>query len=452
MPLERSISLKQAILYGSGTIIGAGIYVLIGVAAGISGNLLWLSFLIAAVIAAVTAFSYAELTHRYPKDAAESVYVIKAFRNKQLAYFIGIITLFTGVFAAATVAWGFASYFKFFVAINPLFVAIGMLAILSIVNFVGIQKSVSLNNILTSLTIIGLVLTVIFGLRFVGAVNYFEGIDGTLLWENSFSLIPSVFSAAALIFFAYVGFEELANVVEEVKNARRNLPKAILSALVLTTVLYVLISIVAVSVSTPAELSEAANPNNPLTEGPLAIVAAKAIAPEFGFVLSVLALFATASVTLVLLNVSSRILYGMANEGLLPKVLGHVNKKTKTPHVAIIATLLIAIMFAFVGDIEELGKLTTVIHFFLFFTVNATLVAIRYNEHRAHKAAGNKNHSWVPWFAVAGTLFCFFMFATQYWEPISFFGVMVPQFVLTILLFALIWPTYWIFEKRWDKK
>jgi basic amino acid/polyamine antiporter, APA family len=450
MPLERSISLNQAILYGSGTIIGAGIYVLIGVAAGISGNLLWLSFLIAAVIAAVTAFSYAELTHRYPKDAAESVYIIKAFKNKQFAFFIGIITLFTGVFAAATVAWGFASYFKFFVAIDPLFVAIGMLAILSVINFIGIQKSVTLNNILTSLTIIGLILTILFGLRFVGAVDYFTGFDGTTLWENSFSLIPSIFSAAALIFFAYVGFEELANVTEEVKDAKRNTPKAIIAALVLTTILYVLISIVAVSVITPADLANAADPNNLLTEGPLAIVAEKAIAPGFGFVLSILALFATASVTLVLLNVSSRILYGMANEGLMPKIFGHVNRKTKTPHIAIILTLIMSIIFAFVGDIKELGNLTTVIHFFLFFTVNATLVVIRYNEHKARQRKG-LHLSWIPWFAVAGAVFCFFMFITQYWTPINFFGIMLPQFIVTMILFALIWPTYWLFEKKQKK-
>ncbi len=442
MPLERSISLPQAILYGIGVIIGAGIYSLIGVAAGITGNLLWLSFVIAGLIAALTAYSYSQLIRMFPKEAAESVYVLAAFNSKKLAFFVGMLSLVTGLFSAATVAWGFAAYFKLFLIIDPLMIAILVILLLSIINFLGIQESVTINNIATFLTIIGLGLIIIFGLRFIGSADLFLGIDGSNFLQNPFPLLPGIFSAAALMFFAYLGFEEIANVSEEMKNARKNAPKAVITALIVTTVIYILISIIAVSVVSPAELNLASNPNIPLTDGPLALVAETAIAPGFGFILSLIALCAISGTIIVLLNVCSRIIYGLSSEGLLPKLLSKTSRR-KTPHIAILLVLLAALLLTLVGDIELLGKITTTGTFFLFFTVNASFVMIKLKH-------GNyflKKPDYFIILPIIGAVFCISMFLTQYWELVNVFGINMPLILLSIIIFIITFLPYYLFKK-----
>jgi APA family basic amino acid/polyamine antiporter len=430
--LNKSITLPQATIYGVGVIVGAGIYTLIGVAAGMTGPSLWLSFVLAGLIASLTAFSYAKLTELYPKEAAESVYVFEATKNKQLAFFIGFLSLITTLISTATVSWGFAAYFKVFFVGDPLLIAAGIILVLSLVNFRGIQESVTINNTMTFLSLIGLILIIVFGLRFIGSVNLFSGIDGKPLLENSFSLIPTIFSAAALIFFAYLGFEEIANVSEEMRNAKKNAPKAIIFSLLIATVLYILIAIVSVSVVPYFELSEASNPNISLLNGPLALVAEKAIAPGFGFWITIFALCAASSTIIVLLNVGSRILYGMSTEKLIPSCFSKINSKTKAPWLAILFMLEASMVFVAFGSIELLGKLSTLGVFFIFFAVNGSLVWIQLRKQKKPSLA-----------ALLGTAFCLFMFLTQYWEPISFFGFKMPLFIFGSLLFSLGFPFYW---------
>ena len=435
--LEKSISLFQAIFYGVGVIVGAGIYALIGVAAGITGPALWVSVVIVGLIASLTAFSYSKLVRLFPKEAAESLYVLNSFKRKDFAFFIGFLSLVTCIFSVAAVSWGFTAYFKLFFSFEPLLVCIGLIVLLSLINFMGIQKSIIVNNAMAFLTIIGLFLIIIFGLRFVGSVDLLTGFNGQHIWENSFSLIPSLFSAAALIFFAYLGFEELANVTEEMRNAKRDAPKAILFSLLIATVLYVAISIVSVSVIAPADLASAVNPNIPLTQGPLALVAEKAISPGFGFWLSIFALCATSSTIIALLNVASRILYGMSCEGLMPRVFSRINPKTKTPFVAIFFVLAVSIVFTLVKNIELLGNLTTVGTFLLFFSVNASLVELCYRQNKK-----------ISWLALLGAVFCLFMFLTQYWEPIEFFGITLPLVVFAGIVFCLAFPIYYFFSRK----
>jgi APA family basic amino acid/polyamine antiporter len=441
MGLDKSISLPQAIVYGVGVIVGAGIYTLIGITAGIAGPLLWAAFIVAGLIAALTAISYSKLTFLFPKEAAETVYVLEATKNKPLAFFIGILSFVTGLFSAATVSWGFSVYFKVFFPFNPIIVAITLLIILTIINLIGIRQSIALNNVMTFLTLIGLLLIVIYGAPHIGSVNLLEGIDGTNLLQNSFSLIPIIFSAAALIFFAFIGFEGIAKVSEEMKNGKRDAPKAIMYSLIITTIIYVAVSIVAVSVIAPSELASAANPNIPLTQGPLAIVADKAIFQGFGIWLSIFALCATASTILVLLNVSSRILYGMSSEGLLPSFFKKVSPKTKTPHNAIFFVLVLAILTVFVGNLELLGYLTTVGVFLLFFAVNGSLLVIDYKKEKK-----------INILALLGTAFCLFMFLTQYWKPIDLFGFNIPLVILATLIFCLAFPIYYLYDMHRKKK
>ncbi len=446
MSLERSVSLRQAITYGVSVIIGAGIFTLIGLAAGITGNYLWLAFVIAGIVAALTAFTYAHLSSKFPKEAAESVYLLKATNNRGIAFFAGHLSFITALFSAATVAYGFASYFKLFFDLPAVIVSAGLIIILSIVNLLGIQESMKFNILMTVITIFGLGAIIITGLPFVGSVNLFEGINGGLLFDNFSTLGITLFPAIALIFFAFLGFEELANISEEIKNPKKSLPIAILVSLTIATIIYILVSIVAVSVVPPAALAAAANPNVPLTQGPLALVADTAL-PGMGWVLSIVALCATASTLLALLVVSSRILYGMGEQNLLPKILFKTNNKTHTPHYAVFLVMIVAVIFSLISDLEILGNISTLGVFLLFFLAHISLLMINIKE-TTHGFTYDRSLLKIfypP--AVLGALFCGGMFLTQYWWNINFFGIEIPLILFAVLVFLTAVPIYYLFSK-----
>lgn len=232
LKLKRDLSLLEVTFYGVGIIIGAGIYALIGEAAGIAGNSVWLSFVVGAIIASFTGLSYAELATMFPKAAAEYVYVRRASGSRSLAFLIGWLLVFTGVVSAATVALGFSGYFQGLLgpSLEQIFpsglmkivnsgsiISLVLIAILSYINFRGIKESARFNIVLTSIEIFGLVLIIFLAFGSYGKVNYFYSPNG----------FKGVFSAAALIFFAYIGFEDIANIVEETKKTKDKHPPRI---------------------------------------------------------------------------------------------------------------------------------------------------------------------------------------------------------------------------------
>jgi basic amino acid/polyamine antiporter, APA family len=445
--LERSVSLTQATIYGIGVILGAGIYALIGVSAGISGNALWLSFIIAAIIASLTAFSYAELSSRYSRESAESFFMLNAFNKKSLAFFIGFLAFCSAIFSASTVAWGFATYFKLFFPIAPILVAFAVVIVSAIINFSGIQESITLNIIFTFIEALGLILIIIFGLVFISQ-NGMADITIGFAGETGLQLIPLLLSSAAIIFFAFIGFENIANITEEVKNPTKNVPRAIILALVFSTLIYVLVSVVAVSVVTPQELVFSSNVDNELSHGPLAIVAEEAIMPGFGFWLSLIALFATFNTALILLIVGSRLLYGLSKQSLLPEKLSICHSKTKTPYIAIIVATLISLLFVSLGKLAVLGALTTMCTFLMFFGVNIALVAVRYKTKVISSIRSPINIGKMPVLALLGAVFCLAMFLTQYWNPINILGIELPTILFGVILFVIGIIIYFIFNKK----
>lgn len=212
--LKRELSLTEVTLYGVGIILGAGIYALIGEGAGLTGNSLWLSFVIGAVIASLTGLSYAELASLYPKAAAEYVYVRESFGSKLLAFLIGWLILFTGITTVATVSLGFAGYFNGLFGIPMLLVAIVLIVLLSYLNYLGIKQSSRINILFTLIEISGLILIITLAflnfdtLRSVDYLAMPNGLEGLL-------------AASALVFFAYIGFEDIANIAEETKNPQK---------------------------------------------------------------------------------------------------------------------------------------------------------------------------------------------------------------------------------------
>jgi len=175
--LKRTLGLMQVILYGVGLILGAGIYVIIGDVSAISGNMMWISFIFAAIIASLTGLSYAELASMFPKSAAEYIYIKHAYGKNFLAIFVGCLTVFVAITSAATVAIGFSGYLSVFLPYtSPILYAVILVIALSLVNFYGIRESMWTNSIFTIIEILGLLIIIVAGLLLGSGndVNYFE--------------------------------------------------------------------------------------------------------------------------------------------------------------------------------------------------------------------------------------------------------------------------------------
>ena len=357
--LKRELGLFQVTIASIGIILGAGIYAVIGVAAGSSGNATWLAFLISAVIALFTGLSYAELSTMFKRDAGEFDYV-KAALGKRFAYFIGFSVIAAGFISAATVALGFAGYFTQLVAIPFLLAAILIIVLMTLINFVGIKETNWINTISTFIELIGLLLIVILGLKYFGRVDYLEMPEG----------ITGVFSSAALVFFAYLGFESIIKLSEETKNPEKVIPKALLYSIVITSVIYTLVAVSAVSIIGWDELSK--------SSAPLASVAAASLGGYAFLLLGIIALFSTSNTVLIIMVATSRMIYGMAKEKFLPGIFSLVHKRTRTPYVAIFIIMILTIIFALIGDIGFVANLTNLFVFATFATVNLSLIVLRY--------------------------------------------------------------------------
>ena len=357
--LKKELGIFQVTLAGVGIIIGAGIYTLLGVATASSGNATWLAFLISALIALFTGLSYAELSSMFKGDAGEYDYVKTAF-NKKLAFFVGMSIITAGFISAATVALGFAGYFIQFVPIPLLIVAIGLIVLMTLINFIGIKEVSWFNTVSTFIEVAGVLLIIFLGFKHIGNVNYLEMPKG----------LSGVFSSAALVFFAYMGFESIVKLKEETKNADKVIPKALMYAVIITTILYVLVAISAVSIIGWEELST--------SKAPLASVAAAAFGGYAFLLLGIIALFSTSNTVLITMVTTSRLVYGMAEEKGLPKFLSLVHKRTRTPWAAILAITLLTVIFTFVGDIEIVANLTNLFLFITFAAVNLSLIILRY--------------------------------------------------------------------------
>jgi APA family basic amino acid/polyamine antiporter len=393
--LKRRISLFALTAYGVGNVLGAGIYALIGEVVGITGNLSWLSFILASVTGALTGLSYAELSAMYPKSAAEFVYTEEAFKKRILSFILGWVIIFSGILSAATVALGFAGYLSNLIGIPSIFLvvlfAVLLIIILSLINFVGIKTSTRANIIFTLIEATGLVFIIIIGIPRFGSVNYFA------LPPTSSPI--AIFSSIALIFFAYIGFEDIANIAEEVKEPHKNLPKAIVYSIIITTVLYCLTAISVVSILPYNEIAT--------SEAPLNSVATEVLGPAGGIIMSLIALFATANTVLIMLIVTSRMMYGMARDKALPEGLSKISPKFRTPMLAILITMLFTMVPIFFVDISIVANATVFGVLINFILVNVSLIALRRNKPEAERPFRLRpSIKWVPIVALLGAIVC----------------------------------------------
>jgi APA family basic amino acid/polyamine antiporter len=421
MELRRTVSLFHAVLYGVGIIIGAGIYALIGPAAGMAGNSVWMSFLFAAIIASFTGLSYCELSSMFPKASAEYIYVKKASGLRFFAFITGWLVIFTGIISVATVSLGFAGYMKGFIDYPLAKIGIALIALLSFINYKGIKESSRANAFLVFVTVLGLIVVIFLGIPNFGKVNYLEMPFG----------ITGILSAAALIFFAYIGFEDIANIAEETKNPRKNVSRAILISLLISTILYILVSISAVSLADWKDLGE--------SNAPLALAVSNALGNKAFTLLSIVALFATSGTVLVILVATSRMVYGISKDRTLPKILGSVNKDTKTPAIAVFTVMFFSMIFVLIENISTVAHLTSLMALTTFATVNFSLILLRYKMPRMRREFHVPlNIGKFPIIPFLGMLLCMFM---------------VSQFEAKLLVLGL-WTlvsgiaAYFIFMKR----
>ncbi|MBA7547333.1 putative amino acid permease YhdG [subsurface metagenome] len=332
----------------------------------------------------------------YSKSAAEFVYTEEAFKIRILSFLLGWVIIFSGILSAATVALGFANYLAALfevpsIILTVIFAAL-LIVILSLVNFIGIKASTWTNILFTFIEAAGLILIIIIGIPHFGSVNYLE-----LPIGGSFTVI---FPAVALIFFAYIGFEDIANIAEEVKNPAKNLPKAIIYSIIITTVLYCLTAISVVSILPYSEIADSPAPLNSVTSAILG--------PIGGLIMSFIALFATANTVLIMMIVTSRMMYGMARDKALPEGLSKVSQKYRTPALAVLITMILTMIPLFFGDISIVANATVFGVLITFFMVNLSLIALRRKKPDLERPFKLKpNIGWIPIIALLGCIICF---------------------------------------------
>ncbi len=381
--LRRNLSLPLVFLYGLGTTVGAGIYALIGEVSLLAGMFSGMAFLVASLLAAASALSFAELCARFPRCAGEAEYVRQGFGARRLSVVVGLLVVLAGSVSSAALANGFVGYFGVFVdtgrelTIAALVVGLGLLASW------GIRASVFMAGALTVLEVGGLV-AVFWAAR--------ENLGG--LPERWLELVPpadprvwsGIFAASLLAFYAFLGFEDMVNVAEEVRNVRRNLPLAIIMTLIATTILYVCTALTSVLTVPPAELAR--------SRAPLVLVYETATGGS-GAVVGVIGVLAMLNGALIQVIMASRVLYGLAARGDLPKLLARIQPSTQTP---VIATALVTSRICALAlwlPLAPLAEATAVITLVIFALVNLSLCLVKRREPRPPDV--RVYPFWVPW-------------------------------------------------------
>nr|BFD59534.1 APC family permease [Bdellovibrio sp. CKG001] len=388
--MRKSLGLLMLTFYSTGMILGAGVYSLIGKAAGVAQQGLWFSVVLAAVAALLTALSYAELSTLFPKAGAEYVYLREILpQHKVLSFLCGCLMVFAAISSASTVALSFSAYMGVFWGVPKIICAIGVLAVFTLINIWGVRLSGWLNIVFTLVEISGLLVFIYYGIR---QPDFGEALKAPLSW--------GVASGASLIFFAYLGFESIVNLAEETKNPKKIIPQAILGSLALTTVLYVLVSLSALALMdvsalsfSDAVLSEALRPYSVKAAGTLGGVA----------------LFATANTVMISLLAASRIALGMARERDLPRVFAMILPRRQSPWLSSIFIFFVSLIFLLLEKIEVLASVSSFVTIVVFVIVNGAVIYFRRKEPQ-RKRAFYTPWSWhgypvLPMMAVAASLF-----------------------------------------------
>ncbi|MCJ7765373.1 MAG: APC family permease [Thiovulaceae bacterium] len=367
--LARKITMPMLLFYGLGNILGAGIYLLIAEVANVAGIYAPFSFLVALIIVSFTALSYAELASRFPDAAGVALYIKKGLGSTKLSVFIGLTVALAALISAATIARGFAGYLAELAPLIPQWAALtGLIGALFLIAIWGIGQSVAIAVTLTFVEIGGLLVILWIGLPLLPTLaERAPELTPPLQWDVWHSIALGGF----LAFYAFLGFEDMVNIAEEVKNPSQAYPKAILLSLLVATLLYLAVSLVSVLLLSPQQLSS--------TDAPFATIYEHATGKSATFI-TVISILAIINGALIQIIMASRMVYGISKRGWLPSALSHVNTKTKTPVLSTLLVSMITLVFALWLPLVALANLTSSLILIVFTVVNIALIRIKLKD------------------------------------------------------------------------
>ena len=366
--LKRAIAPRVLLLFVLGDILGTGIYALVGEVGGEVGGAIWAALLLALVLAFFTAASYSELVTKYPKAAGAALYVNKAFKNSGVTFMVTFAVMASGLTSAGTAARAFGGdYLSEFITLPLVAVAIGFIVVLTLINYLGISESTKVNVVCTLIEATGLIIIVIVG---IAALLGGDGEPSRAFEFKEGTAVPlAIMGGAALSFYALIGFEDSVNLAEETKDPHRSFPRALFGGLLIASVIYLFVAFTASMVVPTGRLVDSSAPLLEVVElGPLSI-------PTRLF--SAIALIAIFNTALINLIMASRLVYGMARQGILPKIFGRVDNQRRTPVVAIATTAGIAISLILTAEVEALAETTVLLLLGVFILVNISVLKLR---------------------------------------------------------------------------
>ncbi len=411
-PLHRGISPRMLTLFIIGDVIGGGIYALVGVIAGEVGGAMWAPFLLAFLLAMLTAGAYAELISKYPRAGGAAVFVQRAYRSNALAFVAGVAVLCSGLTSAASLATAFGgNYFQELVSAPQLLVSLLFVGVVALVNLRGVTESVRVNLAFTLIEVVGLLLIVGIALSVIFGGSGEADPSRALDFKAGDTVFALVLSGAALAFYAFVGFEDSANMAEEVQDPSRAYPKALLTGLLVAGAIYMLVTITtAMVVSTDTLLG---SDGAPLLE----VVRVGGGVPLDLF--AVIGLFAVANGALINLMMASRLLYGMGRSNLVPAAFSRVHQTRRTPWVAIAFTTVLCGVLIATGTVADLAATTSLLLMLVFTLVNVAVLLLR-------RESVDHDHFRIPTvIPVAGAAVCLALLTQQEGETWARAGILI---------------------------
>ncbi|MEQ8398349.1 amino acid permease [Thalassobaculum sp.] len=394
--LRRTLSLPLVILYGIGVTIGAGIYALLGVTAGKAGLHAPMSFVLASVVMVFSAASFAELSSRFPVSAGEAEYVRSGFRSKPLGLLVGCLVIASGTVSSAAIAVGSTGYIREFIGLDALIILPVVVVLVGALAAWGIRESVMFASVFTLVEVGALAAIIAFG--FWQRPGMIAEIPGIFPSPAELDAWVAISSASLLAFFAFIGFEDIVNLAEEVEEPNRVLPRAILATLVISTVLYFLVTTVAVLSVPLGDLAA--------SDAPLSLVFGS-ITGASPVVITSIAIVATLNGVVIQMIMASRVLYGLGRQGAVPAAFASVHPRTQTPLIATSTIIAVVLVLALMFPIEALAEWTARIVLFVFTLANAALVRMKLRGEAAPDGVFTVG-IWVP---IAGVLSCLALLA-----------------------------------------
>jgi APA family basic amino acid/polyamine antiporter len=388
--LERSIGLWGMVFYGVGTIIGGGFYALLGKIVGQAGPFTLICLLLAGALALITALSFAELSRRFPVSAGEAHYVQSAFGRRRLSRLVGLLVILTGVVSAATLCVATGGFILDLTGVRAQWlIALTAIALTAIAAW-GVAESVAVVAVITLIEAGTLLLIIaLSGERLLELPGVLRD-----MFEQRDQFHAGVLVATAfLAFYAFVGFEDMVNMAEEVRDAERTLPRAIHIAVAITLLLYTGVAIVAIGLPDRAAFASA--------NTPLALLLPQT---RYGdLIIGIVSVLAGLNGALVQLIMASRVLYGMASSGMAPRLFARVNRRTRTPLAATLLAGAVILALATSFSLTGLAQATSFIILLVFALVNLSLATLRWRESESHRAAT------IPWLPLVAACSCMAM-------------------------------------------